>query len=120
MSAAMSTEPEMSVSAPSGRTIVCYAEGEADRWEAYCLTFDLAVRGHAFDEVRRKLAEQVELYLEGVAAAPPGERRRLLRRRAPLLAWLRPLWKLAAVSFGRRDAKERYEFTLPLGRQPAA
>lgn len=113
-------EGRMSKRAPVDRTIVCYAEGKGDQWEAYCLTFDLAVHGRSFDEVRQKISDQVALYIEGVSALPPEQREHLLARRAPLRAWFRPFWTIGIAPFKRRDAKERHEFSFPLVRSSAA
>jgi hypothetical protein len=73
------------------------------------------VRGGSFDDVRQKLQDQIRLYLEGVAAAPEAERTRLLRRSAPWWAWLRPFEKILMGALGRRDTKERHEFSFPIG-----
>ncbi len=102
------------------RTIFCYAEGKGEHWEAYCLTFDLTVHGRSFGEVRQKIGEQIGLFIEGVNNLPESERARLLRRRAPVREWLRPLWKVMLAGLGRRDPKERHEFSFPLGNLSAA
>lgn len=101
-------------------TVFCYAEGEAGRWEAYCLTFDLAVRGATFDDVQRKLHDQIVLYLEGVAAVPAADRRRLLRRRAPVWVWVQAFGRLLRGAVSGRDGKERHEFSFPIPRAVAA
>ena len=75
-------------------TAFCYAAGQPGRWGVYCLNFGLAERGGSFDDVRQKLQDQIQLYLEGAAAAPEAERARLSRRRAPWWAWLRPFGKM--------------------------
>lgn len=92
----------------------CYAEGAGDHWEAYCLTFDLAVSGRSFSEVRQKIGDQITLYLEGVRELPAVERTRLLRRRAPWAAYIRPIWKTVRAIAGGKDTKERHDFSLPL------
>ena len=69
--------------------LLCYAEGEGENWEAFCLNFDLAVQGKSFKEVKQKLVDQIELYLESVDSLPEGERHALLNRKAPLGEWLK-------------------------------
>jgi len=93
--------------------IICYAEGDAEQWEAFCLNFDLAVQGRTFPEVFAKLESAVEIFLEGVNDLPPADRKRLLRRRAPLSVWLGPLVRLLWSGLTRRDNRLRHEFTLP-------
>jgi hypothetical protein len=91
--------------------IVCYAEGTGDRWEAYCLTFDLAVQGRSFDEVHQKIVDQVGLYLDGIGALPVQEQGHLLFRRAPWWVWLRFMVLRWFAGLLGRDGKE---FTLPM------
>jgi hypothetical protein len=68
---------------PESGIALCYAEAVENRWAAYCLTFDLAVEGTSLTDVRAKLTDQIELYLETVRELPPADQRRLLKRRAP-------------------------------------
>lgn len=97
----------------SQNVIICYAEGDKDRWEAFCLNFDLAVQGQSFQEVFGKLESAVEIFLEGVNDLPAADRKRLLNRRAPLSVWLGPLVRLLWSGFTRHDNRLRHEFTLP-------
>lgn len=98
------------------RTVLCFAESNGRHWEAFCLDFDLAVQGHSFEEVYRKLNEQVQLFIEGVCELPAPERTRLLKRRAPIRLWMRPLRRLLAAMIFRRDSKERHDYSYPLRR----
>jgi len=93
--------------------IFCYAEGRDSDWEAFCLNFDLAVQGASFDDVRAKLNEAIEIYLEGVRALPKEEWARMVNRRAPLSMWLGPFLHLLTTALTRRDDRLRHEFTLP-------
>lgn len=61
----------------------CYAYRRGDVWEAICTDLDVAVFGSSQDEVRRSLAEAVDLHLESVVELPDRERRAMLSRRAP-------------------------------------
>jgi len=100
--------------------IFCYAEGCADKWEAFCANFDLAVQGDSFDSVRHKLEEAIGLYLEGVLALPEEDQKRLLNRRAPWSVWLSPFLHLARAAFTGRDDRSRHDFTFPSPAHAAA
>jgi hypothetical protein len=95
------------------RVILCYAEGCEDRWEAFCLDFDLAVQGQSFETVRVKLNDAIQTYLATVLTLPQADRKRLLSRRAPFSVWLTPFLHLLRAAFTRRDDRLRHEFTLP-------
>lgn len=90
--------------------IRCYAEGANEKWEAFCVDFDLAVQGSSFDEVYRKLNEQIEIYLEGISAMPPEQRKHLLNRKIPLLERFRIYGKLLATIVNRRADKQRHSY----------
>lgn len=102
------------------QAVLCYAEGAGGRWEAFCLTFDLAVQGESFEDVYRKLNEQIALYAEGVAAMAPQDRKRLWNRRAPLGARARFAWKILRAAMAGRDGKSRHEYSLPMDCLPLA
>jgi predicted RNase H-like HicB family nuclease len=93
--------------------VICYAEGHEGAWEAFCLNFDLSVQGKTFQEVYDKLAEALELYLQGVFSLPEADQKRLLKRRAPLSAWAGFLLRMFKIVFTKRDDKLRHEYTLP-------
>jgi hypothetical protein len=71
--------------------VICFAEGTGERWEAFCLNYDLAVQGSSIEDAMRKLKDQFLLYVEEVRTLPERDRRRLLNRKAPLSSWLRAL-----------------------------
>ena len=97
------------------KLIRCYAEGRPGHWEAFCLDFDLAVQGKSFHDVYSKLNEQLELYVEGVAALPAAERARLINRRAPFSSWLRVSLIVLLSNLGRsQNRPERASFDLSL------
>ena len=92
-------------------TLRCYAYRDGDTWEAICVDFDIATFAPTLDEVKTSLVTCIELFLEGVAEAPPADRRLLLRRRSP---W-RVRAKLAALTWLsrlRNDARHALQFTL--------
>ncbi len=99
------------------KTLLCYAEGAHGQWEAVCLNFDLAVQGASFEEVRAKMHNAILVYLDTIADYPPEERRRFLKRNAPLSLWLKFLGHAIAAMvcsrFNKHDGqKERAEFTM--------
>jgi hypothetical protein len=96
------------------RVIFCMAEGCDDKWEAFCLNFDLAVQGDSFEVVMAKLREAIELFLETIHDLPEADRKRLLNRRAPVSQWLYPVWHIIKASLRKRDDRLRHDFTLPL------
>lgn len=44
--------------------VKCIARGVDTQWEAMCMTFDLAVQGSSFDEVKADLDLAIRMYLE--------------------------------------------------------
>ena len=92
-------------------TLQCYACRDGDTWEAICVDFDIATFAPSLDEVKASLVTCVELFLEGVAEAPPEDRKSLLRRRSPwhLRAKLATLTWLSRL---RNDARQALQFTL--------
>ena len=92
-------------------TLQCYAYRDGDTWEAVCIDFDIATFAPSLDEAKASLVTCIELFLEGVAEAPPDDRRHLLRRRSPwhLRAKLAALTWLSRL---RNDARQALQFTL--------
>ena len=92
-------------------TLQCYAYRDGDTWEAICVDLDIATFASSLDEVKASLVTCIELFLEGVADAPPEDRRLLLRRRSPwsLRAKLAALTWLSRL---RNDARQALQFTL--------
>lgn len=72
---------------PEKRTVKCFAKKEGGVWVAVCLDFCLATQGDSFEEVKRKLEEQIVFYVkEAVSDKEYGHQ--LLNRRAPLSNWV--------------------------------
>ena len=70
--------------------LVCVAHGHGDRWEAFCLDYDLAVQGVSLPEVREKLEHALHDYVSAAQSEAEPTRSQLLNRRAPFfvrLAW---------------------------------
>ena len=61
----------------------CYAYRRGVVWEAICTDLDVAVFGSSHEEVKRSLAEAIDLRLETIAGLPDQDRQALLSRRAP-------------------------------------
>ena len=92
-------------------TLQCYAYRDGDTWEAVCVDFDIATFASSLDEVKASLVTCIEMFLEGVAEAPPEDRRLLLRRRSPWLLRAK-LATLTWLSRLRNDAHRALQFTL--------
>ncbi|RQW89922.1 MAG: hypothetical protein EHM79_02120 [Geobacter sp.] len=76
------TRPALS---PSQLIVRCFAERKGDVWQAFCLEFNLAAQGGSFHEVRRKLHEQIDLYLIDILEGDDRQfADQLLNRKAPL------------------------------------
>lgn len=67
----------------SAMELRCYAYRRGDVWEAICTDLDVATFGPSQEEVKRLLAEAIELHLECVADLPDEDRQAMLARRAP-------------------------------------
>ena len=61
----------------------CYAYWRGAVWEAICTDLDVATCGSSQEEVKRLLAEAIDLHLESVAGFPEEDRQAMLSRRAP-------------------------------------
>jgi hypothetical protein len=95
----------------TARQLLCFAEGEADRWQAICVDLDVAVQGTSFGEVSGALELAIAEYLRAAAAEDEPTRRRLLARRAPLL--VRLLYAMRFVKqflFGRNSERSYHGY----------
>ena len=61
----------------------CYAYRRGAVWEAICTDLDVATCGSSQEEVKRLLAEAIDLHLESAAGFPGVDRQAMLSRRAP-------------------------------------
>ena len=97
------------------RIIFIVAEGHEGDWEAFSLDFDLAVQGRTFDELKSRMEEAIQAYIESAMKEPEPARTRLLRRRAPLLMRIKWTWRfLVALLSGRsRGGSSATGFPLP-------
>ncbi len=88
----------------------CYAVSRGREWEALCLDLDIAVEADTFGEAKRGLEGAIDSYLATVTELPAKERKRMLKRKAPLKAWLAYYWAILQ-SWRRRDG-DGYHHTL--------
>jgi len=93
------------------RDLRCYAYRNGETWEAICVDYDIATFASSLEEVKASLVTCIELFLEGVAEASPGDRERLLRRRSPWLLRAK-LASLTWLSSLRTGAHQALQFTL--------
>lgn len=92
-----------------------YAEGRPGQWEAFCLDLDLAVQGTSFPEVKKKIEDQVELFVESLHDLPEADQIRMLNRKVPLWFELRAAWKLLCARWDKsEDRRQRAEFEVPM------
>lgn len=64
-------------------------------WVAACVDFSLAVQGSSFEDVKRKLHEQIRAYLDEAMTVDSAHAEELLSRRAPRVDVLRyEFWRL--------------------------
>jgi hypothetical protein len=76
--------------------LLCFARGVDDRWEAICLTLDIAVQGNSFEAVKRGLDHAIRDYVDGLSEESPRDRARLLNRHAPWHVYLSVFLELSA------------------------
>ena len=97
----------------------CYAYRRGDVWEAICTDLDVATFGPSQEEVKRLLAEAIELHLECVADLPDEDRQAMLARRAPwhVRFGLELLYRVHAVrdKWGKSRENVRHSFVIHPG-----
>ena len=64
-------------------SVLCFAHGSDQEWEAICVDYDIAVQGSSFDDVKAMLDRAVADYVNDVMAESLETQRLLLGRRAP-------------------------------------
>ena len=103
----------------SAMELRCYAYRRDDVWEAICTDLDVATFGPSQEEVKRLLAEAIELHLECVADLPDEERQAMLARLAPwhVRCGLELLSRVHAIrgKWGKSREKVRHSFVLHHG-----
>ena len=103
----------------SAMELRCYAYRRGDVWEAICTDLNVATFGPCQEEVKRLLAEAIELHLECVADLPDEDRQAMLARRAPwhVRCGLELLSRIHAIrgKWGKSHEKVRHSFVLHLG-----
>lgn len=102
---------------PKQMILRCYAEKKDGVWQAFCLDLNLAVQGQSSQEVKRKMHEQIEMFLYD---ALEGEDRQyadqLLARKAPIGFWLKYyLYKtLNNATYAHNGIREFFNEVMPL------
>jgi hypothetical protein len=89
-------------------TVVCIATGDYHEWEAFCLDFDLAVRGRSFEEVKGDLSHAIHVYIDKTLDEPQPVRSQLLSREAPFSVRLTWAWRLFVTVIGRKRTLRQY------------
>ncbi len=75
---------------PSDLVLRCYGhQVKGGRWYGVCLNLNLAAEAESLEELRKKLHEMIESYIDAVLDTNDADSIPiLLSRRAPLLDWL--------------------------------
>ena len=75
--------------APDRLILRCYGYQKNNRWIGICLNFNLAVEAESPEELRQKMHEVIESYIETVLDTEDKDSiPALLSRRAPLYDWI--------------------------------
>ena len=73
-----------------------YGELRNDQWTVMCLNFPLAVQADTLSEAKKKIEEQVDLYLKEALDGQDREHvHELLNRSAPFKYWAKYYWHRA-------------------------
>lgn len=92
-------------------SVLCIAEGGHGKWTALCLTFDIAVEGNSFTDVKESLDCAIKMYLEEVMSLPENDRSRLLKRSVPWYVIAGYALKfLLFMLFGKKCSEGRNDF----------
>ncbi|MEE8431008.1 MAG: hypothetical protein V3S16_07165 [Candidatus Desulfatibia sp.] len=86
---------------PSKLVLKCYGSRLASGgWHGICLNFNLAAEAETVEELRSKLHEMIESYIETVLDTSDADSvPALLSRRAPILDWLNYYFIRLVISF---------------------
>jgi len=98
------------------QTLLCYARGRTNDWEAICVDFDIAVQGRSFAEVQTRLEEAVKAYAEAAGMEDAATKEKLLGRRAPFWVVLLWTWRVLSSAWRSRssdDASASFPVTFP-------
>lgn len=95
------------------KKLLCYAEGQGDAWEAFCLDFDLAVQGKSFEEVYRSLNVAIRDYVSAAHGEDSATAERLLHRKAPFIERLKFYWRYLQAIRKSHNHGITHGFTLP-------
>ena len=78
----------------------CVLHGRGNEWEGLCLDLDLAVHGHSFADVKARMGDAIDSYVEDVMKEDEPARRALLNRTVPFR--VRAYWK-ARIATARAE-----------------
>lgn len=88
----------------------CYAELSEGQWQAFCLDFSLAAQADTFEEARAKLDEQIREYVcDALTGQDKEHATYLMRRRAPVLFWVKYWLALAFAVLARKQPSPKAE-----------
>lgn len=101
---------------PNNLLLRIYGERTAGQWTLMCLDFSLAVQSENLDDAKRRLAEQISMYVRDATVGEDAQHAGiLLKRRAPLSYWIKFYWFLVRQHIVRRRSSHLAENSaLPL------
>lgn len=85
---------------PKQLVLRCYGEQKGKYWQAFCLDLNLAVQAGSFEEVQKKMNEQISSYLYDALEGEDCEYAdQLLNRKAPFYFWIKYYTYMALCKF---------------------
>ena len=104
---------------PTDLMIKVYGECKEGQWTLVCLDFSLAVQSDDLLDAEKKMSEQIHQYLLDATSGPDvPHAEALLRRRAPLVWWLKFYWHMGRA-WGHHAKRNRIAESQPLPLVPA-
>jgi hypothetical protein len=102
---------------PTTLILRCYVEKQGSQWLAFCLDLCLASQADSLLEAKEKLQNQISEYVyDALMGEDQDFAEQLLRRRAPLVDWLKYysyVW-LSQVGAIRREMWQKFATIMPL------
>ena len=102
---------------PKQLILRCYAEKKGPVWQAFCLDLNLAAQDSSFIQVRNRLHQQIESYVEdAVTGEDVAYADQLLSRKAPWLCWVKYYYLSAVYGAGvaKNSIKQLFVEVIPV------
>lgn len=69
---------------PTKLIVRCYVKPDGDQWVAVCIDLSLAAQARSMEQAKRKLMEQIKIYVTEAVTVDSEHAEYLLNRKAPL------------------------------------